>query len=168
MTAHVVLIGPPGSGKSTVAALLAERIGADSHDTDTEVEHREQMTIGDLFVVKGEDYFREREHEAVASVLDEHDGVVALGGGAVVNDKTRSTLAPHRVVYLDVGLSAAVKRVGMNQQRPLLLGNVRAQMKQLMEQRRPLYREVADLVIDTDEVTAEQAGEQIAQWLEQT
>lgn len=154
MSPVVVLVGPPGAGKTTIALELAERLGVDFRDTDQDVEAAKGVTVQELFVDHGEAHFRELEAQAVAAALSEHDGVLALGGGAVLSDATRTLLKEHRVVFLDVGLAAAVSRVGMNGNRPLLLGNVRGRLKILMDQRRPLYEEVARLTIVTDNLDA--------------
>ena len=150
----LVIVGPPGAGKTTVATLLAERLGVDVRDTDADVEAAAGMTVPDIFVEKGESTFRELEEEAVAKALVEHDGVLALGGGAVLNERTREALRPHRVLYLEVGLASAVRRVGLGVGRPLLLGNVRSTLKRLLDERAPLYRDVADITINTDDVDA--------------
>jgi len=152
----VVLVGPPGAGKSTVAETLAQRLGAAFRDTDHDVEATEGVSVQDIFIDHGEAHFRALEEKAVAAALSDHDGVLALGGGAVLSATTRELLKQHRVIFLDVSLPAAVARVGMNANRPLLLGNVRAQMKNLMDQRRPLYAEVARFTIVTDELDADQ------------
>ncbi len=114
-----------GAGKTTVATLLARAWGTTARDTDADVVAREGREVSDIFVDSGEDYFRALEREAVAAALAEHDGVLSLGGGAVLDEGTRALLAGHRVVFLRVGLSEAVKRVGLGTSRPLLLGNVR-------------------------------------------
>jgi len=157
----VVLVGPPGAGKTTIALELAERLGVDFRDTDQDVEAAKGVTVQELFVDHGEAHFRELEAQAVAAALSEHDGVLALGGGAVLSDATRTLLKEHRVVFLDVGLAAAVSRVGMNGNRPLLLGNVRGRLKILMDQRRPLYEEVARLTIVTDNLDAAAVADRV-------
>lgn len=147
---RAVLVGPMGAGKSTVGALLAERWGVSLRDTDQDIEAAEGRSVSDIFVDSGEEYFRAREYEAVLAALAEHDGVLALGGGAVMEPRTRAALADHPVVFLKVGLADASKRVGLGTGRPLLLGNVRSRMKVLLDERLPVYVGVADAVVDTD------------------
>ncbi|HEX2175880.1 MAG TPA: shikimate kinase [Nocardioidaceae bacterium] len=159
----VVLVGPPGSGKSTVGGLLAQRLGVDLRDTDADIVAATGQQISDIFVDHGEARFREMEREAVGAALREHTGVLALGGGAVLDEGTRLALEGHHVVYLQVGLPDAARRVGLDTSRPLLLGNVRGRLKALLDERAPLYRAVATLAVDTsgrspddiaDEITA--------------
>src|SRR5690349_16054991 len=114
MSPLVVLVGPPGAGKSTVGQLLAERRGVEFRDTDCDVEAAAGVSISDIFIEQGEAAFRALERDAVRRALDEHDGVVALGGGAVTDAATRASLAGHRVVFLDVGLASASGRIGLN------------------------------------------------------
>jgi shikimate kinase len=142
-----------GAGKTTVAGLLGDVWGVPVRDTDADIEAAEGRSISDIFVDDGEDHFRVLEAAAVAEALAGHDGVLALGGGAVLDEKTRGLLAGHRVVFLRVGLSDAVKRVGLGVGRPLLLGNVRSRIKGLLDERTPLYESVATHVVDTDDRT---------------
>lgn len=167
MSPVVVLVGPPGAGKTTVAQALADRLGTTFRDTDQDIEAREGMTVQDIFIDHGEAHFRTLEEKAVAAALTDHEGVLALGGGAVLSAATREHLAQHRVIFLDVSLPAAVARVGMNANRPLLLGNVRAQMKNLMDQRRPLYSEVARFTIATDDLDAARVTERALALIEE-
>ena len=161
MTPLIVLVGPPGAGKSTVGGLLAERRGVAFRDTDRDVEATAGVSISDLFVDRGEPAFRELEREAVRAAVDQHDGVLALGGGAILDASTRQLLEDQTVVFLDVGLSDAASRVGFNRDRPLLLGNPRAQLRTMLEERRPLYLEVATISISTDGKTPEQVADEI-------
>ncbi|AEE46122.1 shikimate kinase [Cellulomonas fimi] len=152
---RVVLVGPPGSGKSTVGHALGERWQLAVRDTDADVERTAGKPIAEIFVDDGEPHFRALERDAVLAALAEHDGVLALGGGAVLDLQTRSALAAYRaaggaVVFLDVTLAHAAPRVGFNQARPLLLGNPRGRWQALMEERRPVYEEVASVRVLTD------------------
>jgi shikimate kinase len=150
-----------GAGKSTVGRLLADAWDVPLRDTDEDVERAENRSVSDIFVDSGEEYFRAREHEAVLDALATHDGVLALGGGAVLDPGTRAALADHLVVFLKVGLADSSKRVGLGQGRPLLLGNVRSRIKVLLDERLPLYLEVADLVVDTDGKDAVQVASEV-------
>jgi shikimate kinase len=161
VTPLVVLVGPPGAGKSTVGGLLAERRGVAFRDTDRDVEATAGVSISDIFIDRGEPTFRELEREAVRAAVDQHDGVLALGGGAILDASTRQLLEDQTVFFLDVGLSDAASRVGLNRDRPLLLGNPRAQLRTMLEERRPLYLEVATTSISTDGKTPEQVADEI-------
>jgi shikimate kinase len=143
----VVFVGPPGAGKSSVGRALASRYNVAFRDTDSDVEMVAGMKVSDIFLELGEDHFRALERTAVETALTEHDGVLALGGGAILDAHTRELLKSHRVVYLVVDLADAAKRVGFNRDRPLVLGNPRAQLHALMEARRSLYEEVATIVV---------------------
>jgi shikimate kinase len=158
---RVVLVGPMGAGKTTVGELLASSWGTGLRDTDRDVEAAEGRPISEIFVDHGEQYFRERERAAVAEALATHSGVLALGGGAVLDRGTRDLLAEHVVVFLHVGLSDAVKRVGLGSARPLLLGNVRARVKALLDERLPVYREMATLTVETGGRSAEEVAAEV-------
>jgi shikimate kinase len=166
MAPQVVLVGPPGAGKTTTGRALAEILGVAFRDTDQDVETAAGMPVSEIFFQHGEEHFRELERAAVAAAVDEHDGVLALGGGSVLDESTRRLLATHRVAFLDVGLPDAARRVGFNRDRPLLLGNPRAQWKQLMEARRPLYDEVATVTVPTDGLTPAEAAQAVADRLD--
>lgn len=160
MSAQIVLVGAPGSGKSTVGALLAERLGVTFRDADAVIVDRAGKSIADIFTDDGEGAFRAREEQITAELLL-LPGVLSLGGGAVLSAATRAALRGHRVVWLRVGLTQSVKRVGLDTARPLLLGNVRGQLLKLLNERAPLYAEVATDVIDTDETSPAQVVEMI-------
>jgi shikimate kinase len=157
----VVLVGPPGSGKTTVGRLVADKYGVDFRDTDSDVETTAGKTVSDLFIEDGEPRFRELEADAVRTALHNFDGVLALGGGAVINADTRDLLVQHRVVFLDVGLAAAAERVGFAQSRPLLVLNPRAELKRLMTERRPHYEAVATAVVNTDDRSPEDVAAEV-------
>ncbi|MET9379749.1 shikimate kinase [Streptomyces sp. NPDC002928] len=152
----VVLVGPMGVGKSTVGQLLAERLGVAYRDTDDDIVTEQGRSIAEIFVDEGEDAFRATEKRAVQRALAGHDGVLALGGGAVLDADTRGLLAGLRVVYLSMDVEEAVKRTGLNAARPLLAVNPRKQWRELMEARRHLYEEIATAVVATDGRTPEE------------
>ena len=147
---RLVLVGPMGAGKTTVGRRVAEAWGVAFRDTDQDVEAGEGRSVSDIFVDSGEARFRELERAAVSAALTGHDGVLALGGGAVLDESTRAALAGHRVVFLRVGLGDATRRVGLGVSRPMLLGNVRGRIKHLIDERTPVYESVATYVVGTD------------------
>jgi len=149
---RAVVIGPPGSGKSTVGPLLAEALGVPFRDVDADIVAEQGREIADIFADDGEPVFRKLEEEAVAKALESHEGVLSLGGGAPITPATRVLLKTHTVVFLNVGMAAGVQRTGLSSARPLLAGvNPRATYKKLLDDRLPVYREVATVEIDTDE-----------------
>ena len=162
----LVLVGAPGAGKTTVGRKVAGRLGVDFRDTDSDIAELAGKRISDIFVDDGEAHFRQLEREAVALALREHDGVLSLGGGAVLADQTRALLRDHHVVLLEVSLSDAASRVGLNRDRPVLALNPRAQLKLLLQERQPLYREVATASVETTGCTVGQVVEQVLATLE--
>jgi shikimate kinase len=146
----VVLVGPPGAGKTTVGELVAAALKTSFRDTDADIVATAGKPVSDIFIDDGEDVFRAMERAAVATALSTFDGVLALGGGAVLAPETRALLRGKVVVFLSVELSDAVSRVGLGAGRPLLAINPRATLKALLEQRRPFYQEVATHTVVTD------------------
>ena len=157
-----VLIGPPGAGKSTVGPLLAALLGAEFAETDAMVEAEAGKPVSDIFISDGEPAFRALERAAVAQALASYPGIVALGGGAVMDPATQQLLAGQRVVYLQTGFTAAVQRVGLDTPRPLLLGNPRAQMRDLLAQRLPVYESLAAITVTTDDRDPQEIADEIA------
>ena len=161
-----ILIGPPGAGKTTVGALLARLLGLAFLDTDSSVEAVAGKPVSDIFVEDGESAFRTLEREAVAAALAGHAGVIGLGGGAVLDPETQALLAGRPVVYLDTGFTELAKRVGLDKPRPLLIGiNPRAQLKTLLDQRRPVYAGLAWMTVSTDGREPGQIAAEIAERL---
>ncbi len=151
----IVLIGAPGSGKSTVGMALAAHLQWPFVDTDALIELKESKKITDLFVDNGEEYFRHVEFETLKEVLEETSAVISLGGGAPISQPAQDALvaSDSTIVFLDVALATAAPRVGFNRDRPLLLGNPRAQWQALSDQRRPIYEKLATLSIKVDDMT---------------
>jgi shikimate kinase len=156
-----VLVGDPGAGKSTVGALVAERLGRVFRDSDELIVDQVGKPISDIFIDDGEPAFRAIEAATIATALGSFDGVLALGGGAVLDPSTRALLKDQDVVYLTVEVGDAIKRIGLNQSRPLLAVNPRATLRHLLDQRRPLYEEVATHTITTDDLDAEQVADAV-------
>lgn len=157
-----VLIGPPGAGKSTTARLLAELLGVSCADTDDLVEQRAGCDIPTLFVTEGEAAFRRLERACVAEALRTHPGVLALGGGAILDPDTQADLAGRAVAFLDVELRDAARRSGFDQGRPLMALNPRGQWLQLMTARRPVYQQLATIRVDTGGVPPDQVAHLVA------
>lgn len=168
MSPAVVLIGPPGSGKTTVGAAVAARLGVELHDTDAAIEAGAGRAISDIFVQDGEPAFRALERVEVVRALDEEEGVLALGGGAVMQEPVAEALRAggHRVVFLDVSIADASSRVGFDASRPLLLVNPRASWTRLMTARRPTYEALAGLRVDTNGRTPQDVADEVVGWLQ--
>jgi shikimate kinase len=155
---RIVLIGAPGSGKSTVGIALAAHLQWPFVDTDALIEMKESKKITDLFVDNGEEYFRNVEFETLKEVLEETSAVISLGGGAPISQPAQDALvaSDSTIVFLDVALATAAPRVGFNRDRPLLLGNPRAQWQALSDQRRPIYEKLATQSIKVDDMTVDE------------
>jgi shikimate kinase len=161
----IVLVGVPGAGKTTVGKLLAKELGLEFFDSDQVIEARSGKSVSDIFTQDGEPAFRQIEHDVIVDLLDSSNTVLALGGGSLGNDDTRAKVKDATTVWLVAGLAQAVDRVGMNRNRPLLLGNVRGQMADLMAAREPLYKEVAKVAVDTSKmIPSEVVAEIVAEF----
>jgi len=160
---RILLIGPPGAGKSTVGMALANELGVPFVDTDQVIEKETGKTITDIFVVDGESHFRALEVEVLKTVLTLENGVISLGGGAPISDEAQQLIknSNSHTVFLDVSLATAAPRVGFNRDRPLLLGNPRAQWQALSDKRRPIYEMLADDCIKVDDMSVDQVVVQI-------
>ncbi len=151
MAPRAVLIGLPGSGKSTIGRRLAKALDVTMLDTDAVIEETTGRTIADIFASDGEEEFRRIEEEVIRGALATHDGVLSLGGGAITTEGVRDALAGHMVVYLEISASEGVRRTGGNSNRPLLAGGDRAEKyRALMSQRVPIYRRVSTIRINTN------------------
>jgi len=150
MAPKAVLVGLPGSGKSTIGRRLAKALNVGMLDTDAAIEERTGRRIADIFATDGEEEFRRIEEDVIRAALAEHDGVLSLGGGAVTTPGVRAALAGHDVIYLEITAAEGVRRTGGNTVRPLLAGPDRAEkFRALMTQRVPLYRKVATIRVNT-------------------
>ena len=152
MIKKVVLIGPPGAGKSTIGKALAKEIATEFVDSDSEIERITGKKISDIFVEEGEAVFRKTEVEVVTALLDGFEGVIALGGGAPINTQIQKALTgvEYPVIFIDVSISQAANRIGFNKDRPLLLINPRQQWMNLMSERRPIYEKLASQTVNSD------------------
>jgi shikimate kinase len=151
MAPKAVLIGLPGSGKSTIGRRLAKALELSLLDTDTAIEETTGRTIADIFATDGEREFRRIEEDVIRSALQSHDGVLSLGGGAVTTPGVRDALAGHTVIYLEISAAEGVRRTGGTTVRPLLAGPDRSEkFRKLMAERVPLYRRVATMRVNTN------------------
>jgi shikimate kinase len=161
MSPRLVFVGAPGSGKTTIGKQVAQKLGVEFIDVDNEIEMDEKTTISDIFVKKGEAYFRQLERTKISELLNSFNGVLSLGGGSVLDETTRQALAIAPVVWLKVSSGDASSRVGLGLSRPVLMGNVRSTLVKLLEERTPLYEEVADWEIDTSGKSIEEVVQEV-------
>jgi shikimate kinase len=161
MSPRLVFVGAPGSGKTTIGKQVAEKLGVEFIDVDNEIEMDEKTTISDIFVKKGEAHFRQLEQTKISELLNSFNGVLSLGGGSVLDETTRQALAIAPVVWLKVSSGDASSRVGLGLSRPVLMGNVRSTLVKLLEERTPLYEEVADWEIDTSGKSIEEVVQEV-------
>jgi shikimate kinase len=161
---NVVLIGPPGAGKSTAGAKLAELLGTTFRDTDADIETRAGKPIADIFIEDGEDAFRKLEHAAATEALKHHDGVLALGSGAILDPQVQQELAAkdHTVVYLGADFSTVAKHAGLDKPRVVLPGNPRGRLRAMLDERRPLYEAAATITIQADDYDRGELATEIA------
>jgi len=168
MVVDIVLIGPPGSGKSSVGKALSRKLSRPWIDTDTEVESRAGKKISEIFLEDGEATFRSLERDVVDQVMGSEAAIVSLGGGSVLNESSQKRITTAKeVVFLDVSISNAAPRVGFNKDRPLLAINPRQQWLQLMEKRRPIYESLATITVSTDNKKPDQVADEIIEAIEQ-
>lgn len=162
----IILIGPPGAGKTSVGKALAKKLALNFLDSDKVVEEKSGKSIPEIFITDGEPAFREMERAAVIDLIENQDGVIALGGGSVMDLEVSKRLLPMaHVVFLDVSISNAAPRVGFNRDRPLLLGNPRQQWIALMEKRRSTYEALAKARVSTDNKKPVEVVEEIVKEL---
>ncbi len=159
----LILIGAPGSGKSSVGALLAKKLQQEFIDTDKVIEKREGISVSQIFVDHGEEYFRNLEFDALKDSLEVDQCVLSLGGGAPISIRAQELLASIKcpVIFLDVSLSTAAPRIGFNSARPLLLGNPRAQWQALLNIRRPIYEKLATVSVKVDSMREREVAAKI-------
>ena len=170
MLKKIVLIGPPGAGKSSIGKALAKELNLNFIDSDSEIEKISQKRISEIFIEDGEPAFRLLEVDVVRKVLADFDGVVSLGGGAPINPEIQEVLqdANYPVVFIDVSIAQAAIRIGFNKDRPLLLVNPRQQWISLMNDRRPIYEKLASQTISSDNQKPHEVAKQISDKLKAT
>ena len=166
MTARpVVLIGPPGAGKSAVGALLADRLGVPFRDTDADVAAAAGKPVSDIFIENGEDVFRGLERQAVTTALREqtgHGGVLALGSGAVLDPGIEDLLDGLPIIYLTADFGTVARRIGMDRPRVVIPGNPRGRLRAMLDERDAIYRRLAAVTVPSDDLDPDELADQIA------
>lgn len=167
MTPRAILIGAPGAGKTTVGEILAHDLGCAFADSDQLVEAENGQSVADIFFNRGEPFFRQCESKAISAALAGFDGVLSLGGGAVMDANTAKELAASNapIFWLEVSSSVAFRRAGLSAPRPLLVGNVRANLVSLLETRTPIYESLATYRIDANTLDPQHLAQQISELL---
>ncbi len=170
MLKKIVLIGPPGAGKSSIGKALAKELNLNFIDSDSEIEKISHKRISEIFIEDGEPAFRLLEVDVVRKVLSDFEGVISLGGGAPINKEIQEVLeaANYPVVFIDVSIAQAATRIGFNKDRPLLLVNPRQQWISLMNDRRPIYEKLASQTISSDNQKPHEVAKQISDKLKAT
>ena len=162
-----VLIGPPGAGKTSVGPLLAERLGTSFRETDADIAAAAGQLVSDIFIEQGEAAFRQLEREAAARALREHAGVLALGSGAVLDPDIQLRLEGLPVVYLAAGFATIARRMGLDRPRVVIPGNPRGRLRAMLEERRPLYEQLATVTVETDDLDPDELAAEIGARLKQ-
>lgn len=163
MTPRIILIGPPGAGKTSIGRALAKAMNVDFADTDTLIEADQGKSVSHIFVEDGEPHFRAAEARVCLAALREAQGVLSLGGGSVLTPSVAEeiTASGSEVIFLDVSLAVAAPRIGFNRDRPLLLNNPRQQWQRLLDARRPVYESLATIRIDVENRSVNQIVKEI-------
>jgi shikimate kinase len=161
-----VLIGPPGAGKTSVGPLLAERLGTSFRETDADIAAAAGREVSDIFIEQGEPAFRQLEREAAARALREHEGVLALGSGAVLDPGIQHRLEGLPVVYLAADFGTVARRVGLDRPHIVLPGNPRGRLRAMLAERRPLYEQLATVTVETDDLDPDELAAEISERLE--
>jgi shikimate kinase len=162
-----VLIGPPGAGKTSVGPLLAERLGTSFRETDADISAAAGQPVSDIFIEQGEPAFRQLEREAAARALREHGGVLALGSGAVLDPDIQHRLEGLPVIYLAAGFATIARRMGLDRPRVVIPGNPRGRLRAMLEERRPLYEQLATATVETDDLDPDELAAEISARLKQ-
>jgi shikimate kinase len=168
-TLNLYLIGPMGAGKSTIGKSLARELKLEFFDADQEIEKRTGADISWIFDVEGEDGFRVRESKVIDDLTQMQGIVLATGGGAILEPDNRKHLSARgTVVYLSTTVEQQIERTLRDKRRPLLQTDDRAQtLKDLMGEREPLYQEIADMTVSTDQRTVKSVTQEVLRILEQ-